>query len=196
MKEGGGDASIKYGVSVGAGQGVASGIEVRRWLVGLSDLYVPGEMVIQSLGPGIFRQTGIGLEVDHLTKGVDACIGAAGPSYAHLLARDFGNGFFQLVLYGREIGLILKAFVFATVVLNNEGQLVGRLSFWEQCMALRRGLDEFQLGEGGGVALSLTQLGDACVTAGAVGIAGCKVVEYLLDHGLVGNLCCGQPPVV
>ena len=152
--------------------------------------------MVQSLSPGIFRQTGIGLEVDHLAKGVDAGVGAAGPSYAHLLARDFGNGFLQLVLYGREIGLVLKAFVSATVVLDNEDQLAGRLSFSKQCMTRRRGLDEFQLGEGGGVALSLTQLGDAGVAAGAVGIAGCKVVEYLLDHGFIGNLCCGQPPVV
>ena len=78
-------------------------------------------MKIQRRGESVQWMLGLGEEIHHLTFGVSAGIGAAGAPDPCWLARELGQGFFQLPLNRRMTGLKLESGVIGALVFNQKG---------------------------------------------------------------------------
>ncbi len=89
--------------------------------MGLKDVDILGEMVVQR-GDELFQgMLGSGEEIDHLTFGVGPGIGAAGAPDPGRLARELGQGLFQLPLDRRMPDLKLEPGVIGPLIFNQKG---------------------------------------------------------------------------
>ena len=112
---------VQYTVLVGPTQGASSGVELLVYPVGPNDVDVVGKMVIERWGESFQGVLGRGEEIHHLALGMGPGVGAAGAPDPGWLARELGQGFFQLPLDRRVIGLKLESGVFRPLVFNQKG---------------------------------------------------------------------------
>ena len=78
-------------------------------------------MEIQRRGESVQWVLGLSEEINHLPLGVGTGIGAASAPDPCWLARELGQGFFQLPLNRRMTGLKLESGVIGALVFNQKG---------------------------------------------------------------------------
>ena len=112
---------VQYAVLVGPAQGAPAGVKIVVNPVGFKNIDVLGKMIIQRGGESVQWMLGSGEEIDHLALGMGPGIGAAGASDPGWLAREPGQGLFQLTLNRRMAGLKLESRVPGPLVFNQKG---------------------------------------------------------------------------
>ena len=89
--------------------------------MGLNDLNVIWEMVVQRWGESLQLVLGSSKEIDHLPLGMGTGVGAACASNPYWLPRETGQCFFQLPLNRRRSDLELEPSIASALVFNQKG---------------------------------------------------------------------------
>jgi hypothetical protein len=89
--------------------------------MGLNDVDILREMVVQREDEFFQGMLGRGEEIDHLTLGMGPGIGAAGAPDPNRLARKLGQSLFQLPLNRRLADLELEPGVSGPLIFNQKG---------------------------------------------------------------------------
>ena len=106
---------------VGPAQSASSGIEIIVNPVGLKNVDVLREIMVQPRGESSQWMLSSSEKIDHLALGMGPGIGAAGGPDPDRLARKLGQGLFQLPLNRRLADLELEPGVFCPLIFNQKG---------------------------------------------------------------------------
>ncbi len=121
--EDGFNGSIQDHIGVSLGQSPATGVKIRRNLVGLEDPDVSGQPVIQRPLDGESGEVALGLEVGNLPEGMDSGVGPACADQGRAEPRELLESLLKVSLNSWAIGLDLPSVIGLTRVLNDEPDL-------------------------------------------------------------------------